>query len=119
MATIGTILYTWMNGKLVGTDEFGNRYYTASKPLPHGRERRWVLYKGKPEASTVPAEWHAWLHHTTNEPLSDAAAQSRAWQKTHESNPTGSSSAYRPKGHDLHGGHRAAATGDYEPWVPE
>ncbi|MBT5352885.1 MAG: NADH:ubiquinone oxidoreductase subunit NDUFA12, partial [Rhodospirillales bacterium] len=52
-------------------------------------------------------------------PLSDAAAQSRAWQKTHESNPTGSSSAYRPKGHDLHGGHRAAATGDYEPWVPE
>lgn len=119
MATIGTILYTWMNGKLVGTDEFGNRYYNSTKAPLHGRERRWVIYKGKPEASTVPSEWHAWLHHTTKEPLSDSAAQSRVWQKPHEANPTGSSTAYRPRGHDLRGGNRAAATGDYEPWVPE
>ena len=25
--TIGTRIYTWLNGKLVGTDRFGNRYY--------------------------------------------------------------------------------------------
>ncbi len=119
MATIGTMLFTWLNGNPVGTDEFGNRYYKSSKAPLHGRERRWVVYKDRPEASAVPAEWHAWLHHTTEEPLSDLAAQSRKWQKPHAANPTGSASAYRPKGHDLSGGKRAAATGDYEPWVPE
>ena len=119
MATIGTHLYTWLHGNLVGTDELGNRYYKTSRGKLHGRERRWVLYRDKPEASTVPSEWHSWLHHTTSEPLSDEAARSKAWQKPHEANPTGSALAYRPKGHDLSGGKRAAATGDYEPWVPE
>lgn len=119
MATIGTLVYTWMNGELVGTDEFGNRYYRAKRDSIHGRQRRWVIYKGKPEASKVPGEWHAWLHHTTDEPLTELAAQNRSWQKAHEANPTGSADAYRPQGHDLRGGHRAAATGDYEAWVPE
>ena len=26
--SIGTKLYTWMYGRLVGTDEVGNKYYT-------------------------------------------------------------------------------------------
>ena len=71
--TIGTLLFTWWKGERVGTDEFGNRYY-REKPgrqlRPGGgrdsRERRWVLYKGEAEASKVPPEWHAWLHHTVN-----------------------------------------------------
>jgi NADH:ubiquinone oxidoreductase subunit len=119
MATIGTLLQTWLNYKLVGTDEFGNRYYHAKGNALHGRQRRQVLYKGKPEASRVPAEWHSWLHHTTDDPLTELAVQNREWQKTHEANPTGTADAYRPRGHDLSGGRRAAATGDYEAWVPE
>src|SRR5579862_7546931 len=55
--TIGTRLFTWWKGELVGTDQFGNRYY-REKPgrrLRAGggresRERRWVLYKGTSEA---------------------------------------------------------------------
>ena len=31
--------------------------------------RRWVLYAGEAEASAVPAEWHSWLHFTTDAPL--------------------------------------------------
>ena len=31
---------------------------------------------------------------------------------------TGTALAYRPPGHTLKGGHRAPATGDYEPWTP-
>ena len=31
---------------------------------------------------------------------------------------TGTDLAYRPPGHTLMGGHRAKATGDYEPWTP-
>ncbi len=119
MATIGTLIHTWLHGELVGTDEFANRYYQSKRETLHGRRRRWVIYKGRPEASKVPAEWHAWLHHTTENPLTQEAAQARKWQRTHEANPTGSSDAYRPHGHDLRGGQRAAATGDYEPWVPQ
>jgi NADH:ubiquinone oxidoreductase subunit len=116
---IGTLIYTLINGVIVGTDEFGNRYYRARRDKLHGRERRWVLYRGKSEASRVPPEWHAWLHHTTSEPLSLEAAESKPWQKKHLPNQTGTAGAYRPRGHAYRGGHRAPATGDYEPWTPE
>ena len=116
---IGTLLYTWLFGKRVGTDEAGNRYYRRAGALLHGRERRWVVYRGAAEASKVPPEWHAWLHHTTEAPLTESAAQAKPWQKPHVPNPTGTAAAYRPRGHDLSGGKRAAATGDYEAWRPE
>ncbi|PPR59094.1 MAG: hypothetical protein CFH04_02062, partial [Alphaproteobacteria bacterium MarineAlpha3_Bin3] len=47
---IGTMIYTWLNGVLVGTDQFGNRYYRARKGKLYGRERRWVLFRGDVEA---------------------------------------------------------------------
>ncbi len=118
--TIGTLLYTWINGRQVGIDEFGNRYYEARNGAKlHGRPRRWTLYKGDAEASKVPPEWHAWLHHMTPEPLTDEAAKAKPWQKPHVPNMTGTINAYRPKGHDFKGGQRARATGDYEAWSPE
>ncbi len=116
---IGTLINTWLNGELVGTDEFGNRYYRSKGSKLHGRERRWCLYKGRSEASKVPPEWHAWLHHTVDEPLTEIAAQARFWQKEHQPNLTGTAAAYRPKGHAYVGGDRAPATGDYEAWKPE
>ena len=116
---IGTMIYTWLNGVLVGTDQFGNRYYRARKGKLYGRERRWVLFRGDVEASRVPPEWHAWLHHTVSEQLSEEAVESKPWQKEHLANQTGTVGAYRPQGHAYRGGERAAATGDYEPWIPE
>ncbi len=116
---IGTILYTWLKGDLVGTDVFSNRYYRGKGARLGGREKRWVLYKGRAEASSVPAEWHSWLHHTTDAPLSDGAVQPRPWQKEHQSNPSGTLDAYLPQGHDYKGGRRAAATGDYQSWSPD
>ncbi len=100
---LGTLIYTWFNGVNVGTDEFGNRYYRARKDTLHGHEKRWVLFKGKPEASGVPPEWHAWLHHTTDAPLSEKAAESKPWQKAHQPNSTGSAEAYLPQGHAYRG----------------
>lgn len=114
--SIGTRLYTWLYGELVGTDRFGNRYYRGKKPL-HERERRWVLYSGAPEASKVPPEWHGWLHGGQGEPPKSEAKQ-RPWQREHLPNRTGTALAYRPPGHTLEGGKRAPATGDYEPWTP-
>ena len=121
--SIETRVYTWFQllfgrGDLVGVDEFGNRYYRSGRAKLHGRERRWVLYRGEAEASRVPPEWHAWLHHTTEAPLTEKAAQARSWQRDHQPNLTGSVAAYRPPGHDSKGGRRSRATGDYEPWTP-
>jgi len=124
--SVGTWLFTWWKGKLVGTDQFGNRYYREKTPRPlrpgggrESRERRWVIYQGEPEATKVPPEWHAWLHHTIDGVPLDAGQLKHPWQKPHLPNLTGTRFAYRPPGSLLKGGHRAPTTGDYEPWRPE
>jgi len=116
---LGTILNTWFNAELVGTDIFLNRYYRSKRPTLSGRKRRWVIYKGKSEASSVPAEWHSWLHYTTDAPLSERAAKSRFWQQEHKPNLSGTTEAYLPQGHEYLGGRRAPATGDYQSWSPD
>ena len=40
-------IYTFLNGKKIGVDEFGNRYYKGKGRKLNGRERRWVIYTGK------------------------------------------------------------------------
>lgn len=114
MATLGTRLMVWWKGELVGSDQFGNQYY-RHKDDPH---RRWVLYKGEPEASKVPPEWHGWLHHSTDDVPAGEIAR-RSWQKDHLPNLTGTPFAYKPPGGLSAGAKRSAATGDYEAWSPE
>jgi NADH:ubiquinone oxidoreductase subunit len=116
MISLGTLLFTWANGKLVGTDSCGNRYFEARSAAKGQRRKRWVLYGGDVEGSLVPAEWHAWLHYTADKPLTGAVR--REWQKPHEGNKTGTLQAYLPPGHDLRGGRRERAAGDYEAWRP-
>lgn len=115
----GLVINTLRHGVMVGQDGSGNRYFEERRASrPDGRKRRWVVYAGGArEASLVPAEWHAWLHFLSDEPLPEAAR--RPWQKPHQPNLTGTSGAYRPRGHDYRGGHRAPGTGDYESWTPE
>ncbi len=117
--TIGTWLFTVFRGVPVGQDELGNRYYQDRRAPRHGRrQRRWVMFAARPrEATAVPPEWQAWLRHTTDAPLT--AVHRHPWQKPPLPNLTGTPAAYRPPGHDYKGGHRAAATGDYESWTPE
>jgi NADH:ubiquinone oxidoreductase subunit len=117
MTSIGTKLFTWRYGDLVGSDAAGNKYYREKKPANPKREKRWVVYPGRVEASAVPPEWHAWLHRYTDAPP-DNRAKRWNWQKPHQPNLTGTPLAYRPPGHDLAGGRRAAASGDYEAWTP-
>ena len=119
--TIGTFLYTVFNGRQIGVDEFGNRYFEArsGKEKLHGRRRRWVLYGTSPEASSVPAEWHAWLHHMFEKPLTKEAANAKFWQKAHQENKTGTSYAYRPRGHVFSHRDGVRDLKVYEPWKPE
>ena len=114
--TFSTWLLTKLRGERVGEDAYGNVYYKSGRVRSGGREERWVIYKGEAEASKVPPEWHAWLHHTVNAPIE---TPDRAWIKPHRPNATGTVDAYLPPGHDLRGGHRERATGDYQAWTPE
>lgn len=118
MVALGTWLHTVVCGKLVGEDEFGNRYFEARRAPKTGRRKRWVVYKGMPEASKVPPAWHGWLHYTHAHPLSVQEAQRYPWQKAHLPNLTGTPYAYVPPGHLRRGGERDRTTADYEPWQP-
>ena len=117
--SLGTRLYTLLRGELVGEDDFGGRYYQEKHHGDTGRRRkRWVLYKGAAEASKVPPDWHAWLHHTIAAPPSVQPLTAPPWERPHLPNRTGSPDAYLPRGHLQGGGQRPPATGDYEPWRP-
>jgi NADH:ubiquinone oxidoreductase subunit len=121
---------TWWNGttlgtaiglrraKRVGSDATGNVYFTG-KPLPDGRERRFVRYAGANDSSRVPPEWHGWLHHQYDGIPDATLPPARRWEKEAKANMTGTSGAYSPAGSLERGGKRAAATGDYEAWVPD
>ena len=89
--TVGTFVYTLFTGKLVGRDDFGNKYYSNFKG------KRWVIYKNKVESSKIPPEWHLWIHFLTNDkPLANTIKFK--WQKEHEENLTGTAEAYKPDG---------------------
>ncbi len=119
MTTFGTRLFTWFKGEFVGEDDQGNRYYRERRPGRRRRGSRWVIYKGRVEASKVPPDWNAWLHHTVGETPVERPLTEHSWEKAHLSNLTGTPAAYRPPGHMLKGGRRDRATGDYEPWRPD
>jgi len=120
--TLGTRFFTWRHGELVGTDDFGNRYYRTRGGAKHaglGFDRRWVVYNGYAEASTIPPGWHGWMHHRTDVPPPSDPYRPRDWQKPHRPNLTGTALAYRPRGSILNPLPRQPATGDYDAWSPD
>jgi NADH:ubiquinone oxidoreductase subunit len=110
--TLGTRFHTWRHGKAVGEDQSGNLYYQNADG-----SRRWVIFNGEAEASTVGPEWHGWLHHTWQEPPTVAPRQPKAWEKPHNPNLTGTNLAYRPPGSIEHVAPKNLRH-DYEPWTP-
>ena len=112
--TLGTALFTWRKGELIGTDSQGNGYYRE-----RNGNKRWVMYSNGIEASEVPPEWDAWLHGTVDLPPSEAPPVLKEWEQDHIPNMTGTSAAYHPTGSLERGGTRHRATGDYEAWEPE
>lgn len=115
--TLGTRFHTWRYGTPVGSDEFGNLYYEGGKDS-EGRTRRWVIYPGTSDATTIPPGWYGWMHHRAATPPSKEDYKPHSWQKPHKPNLTGTPGAYRPKGSVLSGGHRPQVTGDYDAWTP-
>jgi NADH:ubiquinone oxidoreductase subunit len=113
----GTYFQTLFRGRFMGRDEGGNQYFERTgRQGKAGRTVRWVLYKGADDASAVPAEWHAWLHHLTDAPLDIVA---RPFAKPHRANQTGTAGRYRPDVKAYQGPAPANATGVYEAWSPD
>jgi NADH:ubiquinone oxidoreductase subunit len=115
-ATLGTRLFTWLNGKRAGQDSAGNVYFEERRVRGgRTRPRRWVIFARGVDASAVTPEWHGWLHYTTDAPI---PAPKLPWVKPYVPNATGTPASYRPPGHDYEGGRRERASGDYEAWTP-
>ena len=102
--TLGTRIQTFLFGKLVGEDEFGNKYYENKKG------KRWVIYKGEVEASKIPNEWYSWIHFMKNKIENVHELKKFHWQKPHKSNQTGTDQAYQPNKN------KNATKKKYNPW---
>ena len=89
--TFGTRLKTIFFGKLVGTDELGNKYYESKNG------KRWVIYSDTIDASKIPVEWYSWIHFIKNKIEDTHDLKKYDWQKNHLSNQTGTDKAYNPK----------------------
>ena len=90
--TFGTRLNTFFFGKLVGEDQFGNKYYENKK-----RKKRWVIYNGEIDATKIPVNWYSWMHFINNKIEEVHDLKKYDWQKNHLSNQTGTEKAYNPK----------------------
>jgi NADH:ubiquinone oxidoreductase subunit len=113
-ATFGTALFSWRNGRQLGEDALGNRYFEDK----HGR-RRWVMYAGSNDVSRVPPEWYAWLTRQIDDVPDKALPPPPKFLRTATPNLTGTADAYLPAGALERGGRRQAASGDYQPWTPD
>lgn len=117
--TLGTRLLTLQRGKLVGSDEVGNRYYEdRRKPAAGAKRRRWVIYAGETDSSRVPPAWHGWLHYTVDAPPTEAPSVVKSWERDHRPNLTGTTGAYHPPG-SLYREKQHAPARPYEAWTPE
>ena len=88
--TLGTFFKTFLFGKFVGKDEFGNKYYKSNK------DERWVIYSDQIESTKITSDWFLWIHHTTDKIPDNKKNIKHSWQKKHIENQTGTSNSFKP-----------------------
>jgi NADH:ubiquinone oxidoreductase subunit len=89
--TLGTFIETLLFGTFVGKDEFNNKYYQNKK------NKRWVIYSNKIEATKITADWYLWIHHTVDSIPNDIDNKKKyLWQKKHLENQSGSKNRNKP-----------------------
>ena len=110
--TIGTRIWSYLNGIEVGRDKNGNRYFSHKKD-----SKRWVIYGGQVEATAVNPEWNNWLRFTSIEKPS--GVKSHDWQLEHKPNQSGTSKAYSPESSIFNNKSNNKKRIDYEKWSPK
>ncbi len=119
--TWGTSFTTWRRGEFVGEDGTGNRYYRQRQGRIDpalGVERRWVIYSGQADPTTIPPGWFGWMQHMTDMPPTEDLYVPHEWEKPHEPNLTGTARAHRPRGSILRPDPEEGITKGYDAWTP-
>ena len=109
--TIGTRIWSYFNGVLVGSDDQGNKYYKNKNDT-----KRWVIYSHIVESTYVSPEWNNWLRFTSMVVPSDT--EKFFWQKNHVPNLTGTNAAYNPE-ISKNKEQQVNTNNDYKKWNPE
>ncbi len=108
--TLGTKIWSYFNGTLVGLDDEGNKYYRNKDDT-----KRWVIYSGIIESTLVSPEWNNWLRYTSlTEPIENKKYN---WQKEHTPNLTGTPDAFDPKANRKI--EQNSKRDDYKRWSPK
>lgn len=85
-------------GTLIGTDQFGNKYY--ENPYYFVPRNRWVEFNEKTgldyESSQIPPEWHRWMTNMTEYPPTVQKPVNYPWMQEHLATQTGTTNAYMP-----------------------
>ncbi|KAK4689520.1 NADH dehydrogenase (ubiquinone) 1 alpha subcomplex subunit 12, partial [Tremellales sp. Uapishka_1] len=95
-----TYIGTAKQGRLVGTDKFGNRYFENNDwtQVQPGRQR-WIDFSQDDfNASQVPPEWHSWLGHIRKDAPQDdpiMVAATPPWLAPFRENLTGTRGAFK------------------------
>lgn len=91
-------MYDAKFGDVVGVDKYGNTYY--ENKYYFYKKDRWVVFNPKANCETdgsmVPAEWHNWLHASTDLPPTVKPRVNYEWLADHKQNFSGSNMAYVP-----------------------
>ena len=113
--TVGTILFTYLKGRKVGEDYFGNFYYESKD-----KKRRWCIYSNDSEASKISPEWNSWLRFISVSVPKDNETNYK-WQKLFDGNLTGLDGAYKPRMLKNSGSEKGLDSyqTDYKAWKPE
>ena len=109
--TIGTRIWSYFNGVLVGTDDQGNKYYKNKKDT-----KRWVIYNSIIESTLVNPEWNNWLRYTSLSKPSEF--EKYDWQINHLPNLTGTHAAYDPESSKKKV-KSVTKNDDYKKWSPK
>ena len=88
--TFGTRIKTILFGKLVGIDNYGNKYFESKNG------KRWVIYSNEVDATNIPIEWYSWMHFMKNRIEKSHELSKYEWQKPHKPNLSGTDKAYYP-----------------------
>ncbi|KAK9673886.1 hypothetical protein RND81_12G196200 [Saponaria officinalis] len=60
---IAKIAKIFSNRTMVGMDKAGNRYFARNEVIDGVmKEKRWIIFKGEEEPTSVPVEWICWLN---------------------------------------------------------
>ena len=109
--TLGTMIWSYYNGILVGSDDQGNKYYKNKKDT-----KRWVIYNGIVESTNINPEWNNWLRYTSSQ--EPGKFKKYSWQIKHSPNLTGTNEAYDPE-ISRKKNKQVVVSDDYKKWSPE